>query len=322
MILKIDLMYCSTCEQLLKLIQSIRKVVICLKPTMAFIGAGRVGTSLAILFKQAGYPVIGIASRTEISAQKAASLADIPVITPETACNNADILFITTPDREISAVVDQLSSRKCFKPGQIVVHTSGAHSAELLLPARKFGSLLLSFHPLQSFPHPSVALVNLRGSIFTLEGDEAGINIAVQMARDLNGEPVVIKKEQKVLYHAGACAASNYVVSVLHLALSLLHAAGFSHETARQALLPLMRGTLTNLEKTAPAQALTGPIARGDASTLCTHLSSLAEHCPDLLNIYRQLALYTIEVAHENNTLDAEQLDALRKLCSQDNPSK
>lgn len=288
---------------------------------MAFIGAGRVGTSLAILFKQAGYPVIGIASRTEISAHKAANLAGVPVLTPDAACISADIIFITTPDREIPGVVDQLCFRECFKPGQIVIHTSGAHSAELLLPARKFGSLILSFHPLQSFPHPSVALVNLSRSIFTLEGDKAAIDTAVQLVQDLNGEPVVIKKQQKVLYHAGACAASNYVVSVLHLAVSLLHAAGFSPDTAQQALLPLLRGTLANLEKTTPAQALTGPISRGDASTLSTHLSCLAEHCPDLLNIYQQLALYTIEVAYDNNSLDAEQLDTLRKLCLSKNNS-
>lgn len=288
-----------------------------MKPTIAFIGAGRVGTSLALLFRQAGYPVFGIASRTETSAHKAGRLAGVPVTTPEAACINADILFITTPDREISGVAELLSSRECFKPGQIIVHTSGAHSAELLSPARKFGSLLVSFHPLQSFPHPSVALVNLSGSIFTLEGDKAGLDIARQLVRDLKGIPVVIQKQQKTLYHAGACAASNYFVSVLHLAVSLLQAAGFSPETAQEALLPLVKGTLANLEKAAPASALTGPIVRGDTSTVSAHLSCIAEQCPDLLDIYRQLALYTIKVANEKGTSDMHQLEALEKLCSE-----
>lgn len=287
-----------------------------MKPTLAFIGAGAVGTSLAMLLKQAGYPVAGIASRTATSAHKAGLLAGIPVLTGAAACDSADILFITTPDREISGAVEQLAVQKCFKPGQIIIHTSGAHSSELLSPARKFGSHLLSLHPVQTFAHPSIALVNLRGCIFTLEGDDAVMPIARQLVRDLNGEPVIIHQQQKTLYHAGACAASNYVVSVVHLAISLLHAAGFTQETARQALLPLLKGTLTNLENGTPAQALTGPIARGDTSTIEAHLACLTEHCPDLLHIYRQLALYTLKVACEKNALDAEQLEALQRLCA------
>lgn len=287
-----------------------------MKPTIAFIGAGAVGTSLAILLKQAGYSVTGIASRTKTSAQKASALADISVLTSEAACNSADILFITTPDREINCVVEQLASRNCFRPGQIIVHTSGVHSSELLSPVRKFGSHLLSMHPLQSFPHPSIALVNLTGSVFTLEGDEAIMDIAVQLVRDLKGDPVIIQKHQKALYHAGACVASNYFLSVMHLAISLLHVAGFSQEMAQKALLPLVKGTLTNLEKVPPAKALTGPIARGDAATIHMHITSLGEQCPDLLNIYRQLALYTISVAREKNSLTVQQLDALQNICS------
>lgn len=287
-----------------------------MKPTIAFIGAGAVGTSLAILLKQAGYPVAGIASRTDISAQRAAKLAGIPALTSADACAEADIIFITTPDQVIYEVAGQLAARRCFKPAQIIVHTSGAHSSRLLSPARACGSLLLSFHPLQSFPYPAGTLVNLKGAIFTLEGDKSVMDRAVQLVRDLDGKPVIIQEHQKALYHAGACAASNYFVSVAHLAVSLLSAAGFTPETAQEALLPLIKGTLANLDKMAPVQALTGPIARGDASTLQTHLASLSVECPDLLNIYRDLALYTIKVALEKNTLTQAQLDALKTVCS------
>lgn len=287
-----------------------------MKPALTFIGAGRVGTSLAILFKEAGYPVLGIASRTASSAEQAGTLAGVPVLTAEEACRKTDILFITTSDREIPRVVAQLSSDRCFNRGQIIVHTSGAHSSALLAPARAFGCRLLSFHPLQSFSSPSLALVNLRGTVFTLEGDATVMDIARQLVRDLRGEPVIIQAEQKVLYHAGACVASNYVVAVFHLAISLLQAAGFSPETARRALLPLLTGTTANLQKTLPAQALTGPIARGDISTLSAHFSSLNAQCPEFFDVYRQLAIYTIQVAGEKGTLDAEQLKKLKELCS------
>lgn len=287
-----------------------------MKPTIAFIGAGAVGTSLAILFKQAGYTVTGISSHTETSARRASILAGIPILTNQAACNSADVLFITTPDREIAQVVAELAAQRFFRAGQIVVHTSGAHSSELLSPARQFNSRLLSFHPLQTFPHPSIKLVNLSGTIFTLEGDETIIELASHMARDLGGEPVIIQSEQKVLYHAGACTASNFLISVLHLAISLLQAAGFPAAMAQQALLPLIKGTVSSLEKMSPAQALTGPIARGDTTTLHTHLSVLRDQCPELLSIYHHLAAYTLKVAREQNTLDAKQLDALHQLCS------
>lgn len=287
-----------------------------MKPALTFIGAGRVGTSLAILFKEAGYPVLGIASRTTSSAKKAGALAGIPVLTAEEACRKADILFITTSDREISCVIEQLGTKRCFKNGQIIVHTSGAHSSTVLSPARECGCRLLSFHPLQSFSPPTTALVNLHGTIFTLEGDAAVLDVARQLVRDLGGKPVIIKAEQKILYHAGACVASNYVVAVFHLAISLLQAAGFSPETARKALLPLLTGTTANLQKTIPTEALTGPISRGDISTLSVHLSSLNAQCPEFLNLYRQLALYTMQVAFEKGTLDTEQLHTLKELCS------
>ena len=286
-----------------------------MKPALTFIGAGKVGTSLAILFKAAGYPVLGIASRRTNSAEQAGALAGVPVLTAEEACRKTDILFITTSDREIPRVVEHLSTKQCYKNGQIIVHTSGAHPAALLSPAHKFGCRLLSFHPLQSFPPPSSALVNLRGTVFTLEGDAAVMDTARQLVRDLGGEPVIIQAAQKALYHAGACVASNYVVAVFHLALSLLQAAGFAPETARKALLPLLTGTTANLQKAWPAQALTGPISRGDMSTLSAHLASLNTQCPEFLDIYRQLAIYTVQVAWEKGTLNAEQLQRIKELC-------
>jgi predicted short-subunit dehydrogenase-like oxidoreductase (DUF2520 family) len=293
-----------------------KRVMFVKKPTIAFIGAGAVGTSLALLLQQQHYTITGIASRSEASAQRAAGLTGASVVTPEQACQIADIIFITTPDREISNVIDSLAGLHSLRPGTILAHTSGAHSSELLSKAHDFGTHILSFHPLQSFPYPDVSVVSVKGSVFTLEGDASALTIAYRLVEDLGGQPVVIQKHQKALYHAGACVASNYFVSNVHFAVALLQAAGFTMETAQSALLPLIRGTLQNLESTPISQALTGPIARGDTNTIIKHMSAMSDLSPELLPFYTQLGLYTVKVAVEKGCLNTEQITKLEQILS------
>lgn len=286
------------------------------KPIIAFIGAGAVGTSLAFWLKQANYPLAGIASRSYSSAQKAATFVGVPVLSLENACQSADILFITTPDREISNVVDTLADCHCIRKDMIIAHTSGAHASDLLEPARTCGAHLMSFHPLQSFTKPESKLVNLKNTIFTLEGDEHALVFGIQIVQALKGQPVIIHKTQKPLYHAGACTASNYLVAVLHLAVSLLINAGFSKEAAQSALLPLVHGTLDNIEATSVSKALTGPLSRGDAATVNTHLEAMQQLCPDLLPLYSQLGVYTTYLASENKSITVNQAQMLVQMLS------
>jgi predicted short-subunit dehydrogenase-like oxidoreductase (DUF2520 family) len=198
----------------------------------------------------------------------------------------------------------------------IIAHTSGAHAADLLAIARTYGAHIMSFHPLQSFPKPPKNLVRLKNCVFTLEGDTYALAVGTQIATELGGQPVIIKKDQKVLYHAGACAASNYFVAVLHLAVSLLMTAGFSKEMAQSALLPLVHGTLKNVEETGVSEALTGPISRGDATTVTAHLESMREFYPALLPLYQQLGIYTTNIAAQRDSITSEQAQMLIEILS------
>jgi predicted short-subunit dehydrogenase-like oxidoreductase (DUF2520 family) len=196
----------------------------------------------------------------------------------------------------------------------IVTHTSGAHSSEVLAEAHRFGAYTLSLHPLQSFSNPEKSMTNLCGTIFTLEGQEQALPVATKLVYDLGGHPVTINKDQKVLYHAGACAASNYFVSVVDLAVTLLQHAGFPANVAQSALLPLIHGTLRNIEHSNPAQALTGPISRGDVPTVAKHINAILQFCPDLLQTYQQLGLYTTELAREKQSISPVQASDLRDM--------
>ncbi|MHB8172470.1 MAG: Rossmann-like and DUF2520 domain-containing protein [Thermincolia bacterium] len=279
-----------------------------MKKKIAIIGAGVVGSSIAILLHGKGYQVTGVASRNPVSAkvlgEKVASLITTDRV--EEVTGEAEILLVTTPDREISPVAMRLAEADDFKAGTLVIHMSGALSSEVLEPVKKRGGLVLSLHPLQSFASVERALVSLPGTIFTLEGDDGGLTHGRELVADMGGQAVSIKAEDKVFYHGAACIAANYLVSLAHLAAGMFETIGFSREQGVQALLPLMQGVLDNVKSVGPVQALTGPIARGDGGTVAGHLAALAERAPEALDIYRLLGNYTLKIALDKGTISPD----------------
>jgi len=285
------------------------------KPALAVVGAGKVGSALAILLQKKGYPVAGTASRTFSSAEKLARVLNCPAYKrPWELTRRAGLVLITTPDREIARVAQEIAGAGGFGPGQVVAHTSGAHAAAELRGVREAGALAVSIHPLQSFADVEGAMKNLPGSYFALEGDAAALSLARQVVDDLNGKALIIGAEDRPLYHAAACIASNYLVSLMHFATGLYRYFGLSREEAFGALLPLVQGTIQNVSRVGPAQALTGPVARGDAPTIASHLPALARVGKEELDLYRALGLYTVRVAREKGSIDDRQAAQLKEV--------
>ncbi|WP_134217191.1 DUF2520 domain-containing protein [Pelotomaculum sp. FP] len=285
------------------------------KPRIAVVGAGKVGSALALLLGAQGYPVAGIASRSISSALRAAEQLGVPATDrPEEITPGADVVFITTPDRVIAQVAAEINERGGFKPGQVVFHTSGAHAAGEVGAARRSGALAASLHPLQSFADVKTAMENLPGSYFALEGDAAALPYAQLIVKDLGGKSFSIEARDKPLYHAAACIASNYLVSLMHLATGLYGRFGLSRQEAFEALYPLVKGTINNIGRVGPAQALTGPVARGDGSTLQGHLEVLKPIDGLELELYRKLGLYTVGVALEKGSINADQGEILEQI--------
>ncbi|MFZ5595693.1 MAG: Rossmann-like and DUF2520 domain-containing protein [Bacillota bacterium] len=283
-------------------------------PKITIIGAGKVGGALAVLLKERGYPVFGVASkRYESALELAALVGGSAFTTPEEAARGAGLIFITTPDREIENVSRRISERGGVSPGAIVAHTSGAHPSDCLAGVRERGGLAISIHPLQSFADLKTAMENIPGSFFALEGDREAMPVAERLVEDLEGRVFHIEAGNKVLYHAAACIASNYLVSLMRLSTGLLEGLGLSAKDSFQALLPLVQGTINNIEKVGPVQALTGPVARGDAPTIEGHLPALAEVGREEETIYRVLGKYTVRVALEKGSIGPEQAEILLK---------
>ncbi|MGE5398497.1 MAG: Rossmann-like and DUF2520 domain-containing protein [Chitinophagales bacterium] len=287
------------------------------------VGAGVVGTAMGVILSARGYEVTGIYDlNTEPTEKLAERIKTRVCLTPQEVSRSAEILFITTSDSSIADVVDVIARENGFYEGQLVVHMSGALSSKVLESAKAQGALTVSIHPMQSFANVDRAITNLPGSVFSIEGDRDGYSYACQLVNNLGGDYFFIDEKAKPLYHAGACIVSNYLVTIVDVGLQLLESIGIQRDIALKAFLPLIKGTVRNIEKIGVPQALTGPISRGDLMTVLKHLECLAEKTPQLMEIYSWLGYFTAEVAGTKGTIDRKAVDAFKHLFVQEMLSK
>ncbi|RJQ36229.1 MAG: aspartate 1-decarboxylase [Dehalococcoidia bacterium] len=281
------------------------------KPKLGFIGIGTVGNALALKLSRAGYPVVAVSSLRHTSARNLA--AQIKVCRAfennQDVVNVADLIFITTPDNAIEPVVSRLS----FSRGKSVVHCSGADSTRSLITAREAGALVGTIHPLQTFASTEQALANLPGSTFALEAEEPLLGTLKEITAALEGYWIELSAEDKVSYHAAAVIACNYLVTLVKLATDLWQTFGVPPATATRALLPLIKGTVHNIETVGLPDCLTGPIARGDTNTITKHLEAL-ESEPSLLSAYRKLGLATLPIAIAKGRINPPQAEEVKSL--------
>ncbi|MCK5654163.1 MAG: DUF2520 domain-containing protein [Dehalococcoidia bacterium] len=284
---------------------------------IGFIGAGTVGTALAVGLSGKEYPVVAVSSRTKASAQRLAKAVPGCRVqdSAHAVADKAQLVFITTPDDAIAQVATEIQ----WHPGQGVVHCSGADSTDILEPARKRGALVGGFHPLQTFASVAHAIENIPGSTFAIEADEPLLTTLQQMATAFEGAHIRLAAGDKVLYHAAAVVACNYLVTLVKLATDLWQSFGVSQQQATRALLPLLRGTLNNIDNVGIPHCLTGPIARGDSGTIKKHILALERAAPGILSTYRELGLQTIPIALAKGKIDEEKgkelANAIEHMC-------
>ena len=282
---------------------------------LGIIGAGTVGTALAVRLSSKGYQVAAVSSRSQASAQKlAGAVSGCQVFdNGQGVADTAELVFITTPDDAIASVASQIQ----WHAGQSVVHFSGADSTDILEPARKSGAHVGVFHPLQTFASDKQAIDNMPGSTFTIEAEEPLLNTLKDMAAALDGDWIELKAGDKVAYHAAAVIACNYLITLVKLATDLWQTFAIPPQQATQALLPLLRGTLNNIATVGIPQCLTGPIARGDAGTIKKHLDTLQKVAPTMVSAYSELGLHTIPIAVAKGRINQRQAQELQAILEQ-----
>jgi predicted short-subunit dehydrogenase-like oxidoreductase (DUF2520 family) len=280
--------------------------------TVGIISAGRVGTALGVALERAEHVVVACSAISRASRQRAERrLPDTQVLPVQDVAAHAELLILAIPDAELADLVAGLGTTGSVRPGTIVVHTSGANGIGVLAPLSELGCIPLAIHPAMTFTGSDEDIVRLSGACFGITAaDDVGYAVAQSLVLEIGGEPFGVREDARALYHAALAHGGNHVVTVLLDAVEALRAALRGQELlgqevvgdapggiAERVLGPLARASLENALQRGQS-ALTGPVARGDAAAVTTHLQALDGLDPQLAQAYRASSLRTAQRAH------------------------
>jgi rfaE bifunctional protein nucleotidyltransferase chain/domain len=276
-----------------------------MKYDFAFIGQGKVGGALLALLAQAGHHPSWVVS----SRPAARGIPRYQAIPEEPF--GAGVVFLAVPDSAIKDTASRIAALwKDACRGIVFFHLSGLHTSELLRDLAHNGAEVGSLHPLQSILDKDLAEAALKEAYFIFEGSPGAHAAASELTSSLSSTLVTLDKRDKVVYHAAAVIASNYLVAIASEASELMKSAGLGMEH----LMPLIRGTVANIGARG-VHALTGPVQRGDWETVGGHIESLERSFPDILPSYLALGRFTARLA--SRTWPG-QFDAREKLLGRD----
>lgn len=272
------------------------------------ISAGRVGSVLGAALAGAGHIVVGASAVSNASRRRASDLLpDAPVLAPDEVARRSDLVLLAVPDDALPGLVSGLAVTGAFRPGQIVVHTCGARGVAVLQPAIDSGVLGLALHPAMTFTGRPEDITRMAAACVGLTvTDETGWSVGEALVLEMGAEPVRVPEEMRPLYHAALSHGANHLATLVRDAVDVLERAGIT--PAERLLGPLLEASLDNSLRHGD-RALTGPVARGDADTVRTHLKVLAESAPELSETYRVQAARTALRAQRVGLVGADATD-------------
>lgn len=267
-------------------------------PTLNLVGAGHVGAVLGRVFAAAGvFQVQDVLTRSLSTAQRAVAFIGAGrAVGGHAVLRPADAWLLAVGDDQITSACAALAGAVDLR-GALVFHCSGALASDQLLAARQAGALVASAHPVRSFADPAAVAASFAGTFFGVEGDAGALALLEPALRAAGARPVAIDPAAKTVYHAAAVFASNYLVTVLDAALRAYQAAGMSEALARELAEPLVTEAVANVFRLGPAQALSGPIARGDWATVEKQQRAVAAWQADDGRLYQALVAPTAALA-------------------------
>ena len=288
-------------------------------PTTFIVGAGPVATALAGALRLGGVPVLGLWARRAAPARLAGSVAGVAAFSsaPPDLLLETEVVILAVRDQVITEVAQMLLGTGLINTRHVLLHCAGAASArELLGPVAERVAGIGTLHPLSAIADGKISMRALKGTVFGVEGDEAGRVTAGKLVSAISGIVLPLDGTQMASYHAAAALASNYLVAAIDAAAAVLAGAGVAPDKAAQALIPLAEGALRNIAAHGTTGGLTGPVRRGDLATVSRHLEAIRDR-PELAEIYRVLARRAVEIASRIDGRDAPDraaLEAIRAL--------
>ncbi|MBF5081826.1 DUF2520 domain-containing protein [Quadrisphaera sp. INWT6] len=279
------------------------------------VGAGRVGAVLGAALRAAGHAVVGVSAVSEASLERAATLLPgVPVLPVPDVVERAELVLLAVPDDVLPDLVAGLAATGRWQAGQLVVHASGRHGTAVLEPARAAGAIPLALHPAMTFTGTSLDLLRVRDAVIGVTAAAPVLPVAQALVVEVGAEPVVVAEADRALYHAALSHGSNHLVTLVAQAAEALRAAGL--EQTGRVLGPLLHAALDSALR-AGDDALTGPVARGDAGTLAAHRAVLSAAAADgavgddLPAAHLALARATARRARAQGRLGAAAADAV-----------
>ncbi len=279
---------------------------------VSIVGAGRVGRTLGRRLHELGWHIDAVMARSVSNARAAVRVigAGYPSDRLTHQVLNSRVVLVTVPDAAIECVAKDLAQLGGEEwRGKVVLHTSGAMEPSVLKPLADLGAATGSMHPMQTFSHQNTP--DLGSCIFGVDGAPAAVRVARKMIQQMGGVAVRLSGANKAAYHAAGSFACVYVLTIIEAATRLLMTQGFTRRQAMRALLPLTRQTLDNFERVGPYAAWTGPLSRGDFSTLQKHVEALSLEHPEYLQAYEVLSRLAVKLLDPKPGPLPEQLERL-----------
>jgi predicted short-subunit dehydrogenase-like oxidoreductase (DUF2520 family) len=269
---------------------------------------------LLVALKQAGYRPTGVFDVLRDRALELGRQLGCPGLagSPELLARSreADIVIVATPDADIERVARLAVSCEASHEHQVWLHLAGARDESALDALKGHVQGTAACHPACAFPHGRISPIP-KGTCFGLTGDEAALRVARGLVAALDGVPVEVPAESRARYHAAAVMASNLVVALLFAAKDVLHGLGVEANDAERLVLALGQSALERVAELGLREGLSGPVSRGDAQTIETHLDSLGQEGARAL--YLELSRAALPLAAQQDGFDEKKVAALRR---------
>ena len=300
------------------------------KKRICVIGAGRVGTTMAAVITDIDTPemkITAVCSRSSLSINKAKKYIEncknkvIFSRDLKKYCRLCNCIMIATPDDSIRETCDLIVNDLKKDVGEkLFINFSGAKTLDVFKNAIKAGAQAVSLHPIKSFASIDESIKSIRGTVFGItysENCEMDTKNFIDFLVDsLHGSIIIVDDDKKTAYHAAACVASNYLVTLIDYAVMIHRTIGIKEEDSLKGLMGLIEGTVSNIQKLGAKKSLTGPIARGDTGTITEHLKSFSKAFKNKEEeqVYRIMGIETSRLAHENGWIDKKTLARFIKI--------
>ncbi len=277
------------------------------------IGCGRAAGSLARLWRQTGLVNIGgVYNRSLPSSREAVeALGTGTPIAELKEFESADFWLIGTSDDQIAPTALKLREVQEGFEHSIFFHLCGRHGTDILAPLADGGHQVAAVHPVRSLTHEKISLAEFKGTAIVAEGKEDTLTALEGLFISIGAAWLPVKNIDRGLYHAALSVISNITKGVTWKAQNWLEGAGISQQMAADLAQKLLSITVKDIARSGAKHSITGPIVRGDTSTVEAHLRALEEGHPADVDVYRVLARTIFELALERGDLEEATLKRL-----------